>query len=177
MKDVWKMNWRLQKCRRDWLACIRISGPSTGRTVAAISLSARGAAHRRQYGDRNPENDDKQAPGRRVAAVQEPATVLYSMVDSYGPKRQAAHCIGPTERTGTLGYVILRKAEDVKFGDIQLPETITEFSAGGENGLFTLKPVLRHRVTVNFKAEADGVAADMVLDDLIARVQHTIFMA
>lgn len=37
-------------------------------------------------------------------------------------------------------YVILRKAEDVKFGDIQLPETITEFSVGGENGLFTLKP-------------------------------------
>jgi hypothetical protein len=37
-------------------------------------------------------------------------------------------------------YVILRKAEDVRFGDIQLPETITEFSAGGENGLFTLKP-------------------------------------
>ena len=37
-------------------------------------------------------------------------------------------------------YVILTKAEDVKFGNIQLPETITEFSAGGENGLFTLKP-------------------------------------
>ena len=37
-------------------------------------------------------------------------------------------------------YVILTKAEDVKFGNIQLPETITEFSAGGKNGLFTLKP-------------------------------------
>ena len=37
-------------------------------------------------------------------------------------------------------YIILTKAEDVKFGDVQLPETITEFSAGGENGLFTLKP-------------------------------------
>ena len=37
-------------------------------------------------------------------------------------------------------YVVLTKAEDVKFGNIQLPETITEFSAGGENGLFTLKP-------------------------------------
>lgn len=36
-------------------------------------------------------------------------------------------------------YVILRKAEDVKFGNIRLPETITEFSAGGENGLFILK--------------------------------------
>ena len=34
----------------------------------------------------------------------------------------------------------LIKAEDVKFGNIRLPKTITEFSAGGENGLFTLKP-------------------------------------
>ncbi len=37
-------------------------------------------------------------------------------------------------------YIELSKAEDVKFGNIRLPETITEFSAGGENGLFTLKP-------------------------------------
>ncbi len=37
-------------------------------------------------------------------------------------------------------YVKLTKAEDVKFGNILLPESITEFSAGGENGLFTLKP-------------------------------------
>ncbi|MHC4118139.1 MAG: hypothetical protein ACYSWO_11595 [Planctomycetota bacterium] len=37
-------------------------------------------------------------------------------------------------------YVILRKAENVRFGDVQLPETVTEFSAGGANGLFTLKP-------------------------------------
>ncbi len=28
----------------------------------------------------------------------------------------------------------------MKFGNIRLSETITEFSAGGENGLFTLKP-------------------------------------
>ena len=34
----------------------------------------------------------------------------------------------------------LSKAENVQFGNIRLPETITEFSAGGENGLFTLKP-------------------------------------
>jgi hypothetical protein len=34
----------------------------------------------------------------------------------------------------------LSKAEDVKFGNIRLPESITEFSACGENGLFTLKP-------------------------------------
>jgi len=37
-------------------------------------------------------------------------------------------------------YIKLSKAEDVKFGNIRLPKTITEFSAGGENGLFTLKP-------------------------------------
>ena len=37
-------------------------------------------------------------------------------------------------------YIKLTKAEDVKFGNIRLPESITEFSAGGENGLFTLKP-------------------------------------
>lgn len=34
----------------------------------------------------------------------------------------------------------LTKAEGVKFGNIRLPESVTEFSAGGENGLFTLKP-------------------------------------
>ena len=37
-------------------------------------------------------------------------------------------------------YIKLSKAEDVKFGNIRISETITEFSAGGENGLFTLKP-------------------------------------
>jgi hypothetical protein len=37
-------------------------------------------------------------------------------------------------------YVKLTKAEDVTFGNIRLPESITEFSAGGENGLFTLEP-------------------------------------
>jgi hypothetical protein len=34
----------------------------------------------------------------------------------------------------------LTKAEGVKFGNIRLPESVTEFSAGGENGLFTVKP-------------------------------------
>lgn len=34
-------------------------------------------------------------------------------------------------------FIKLEKAEDVKFGNIKLPEAITEFSAGGENGLFT----------------------------------------
>ncbi len=51
-------------------------------------------------------------------------------------------------------YIKLSKAEDVKFGNIRLPESITEFSAGGENGLFKLKlengtgslPVGRYRI-------------------------------
>ena len=34
----------------------------------------------------------------------------------------------------------LTKAEDVKFGSVRLPETITQFSASGENGLFVRKP-------------------------------------
>jgi hypothetical protein len=37
-------------------------------------------------------------------------------------------------------YVKLAKAEGVKFGDVRLPESVTEFVAGGENGLFTRKP-------------------------------------
>ena len=36
-------------------------------------------------------------------------------------------------------YVKLAAAEDVNFGNIRLPESITEFAAGGENGLFVLK--------------------------------------
>ncbi len=36
-------------------------------------------------------------------------------------------------------YVKLVAAEDVNFGNIRLPESITEFAAGGENGLFVLK--------------------------------------
>jgi len=51
-------------------------------------------------------------------------------------------------------YIMLTKAEDVKFGNIRMPQTITEFSAGGENGLFTIKlengtgslPVGRYRI-------------------------------
>ncbi|MCH7559046.1 MAG: hypothetical protein IIB56_16560 [Planctomycetes bacterium] len=45
-----------------------------------------------------------------------------------------------TEIARDGAYIKLTKAEDVKFGNLRLPETITEFSAGGENGLFTLKP-------------------------------------
>jgi len=37
-------------------------------------------------------------------------------------------------------YVMLRKAEDVNFGNVRLPEAITEFSANGENGLLTVRP-------------------------------------
>lgn len=37
-------------------------------------------------------------------------------------------------------FVKLTKAEDVTFGHVRVPETIKEFSAGGENGLFTRKP-------------------------------------
>lgn len=37
-------------------------------------------------------------------------------------------------------YVRLAAAEDVTFGDIRLPESITEFAAGGENGLFVREP-------------------------------------
>ena len=37
-------------------------------------------------------------------------------------------------------YIKLTKAENVSFGSVKLPESITEFSANGENGLFTLKP-------------------------------------
>jgi hypothetical protein len=37
-------------------------------------------------------------------------------------------------------YIKLTKAENVSFGSVKLPESVTEFSANGENGLFTLKP-------------------------------------
>ena len=37
-------------------------------------------------------------------------------------------------------FVKLAKAEGVKYGSVRVPETITEFSAGGINGLFTFKP-------------------------------------
>jgi hypothetical protein len=37
-------------------------------------------------------------------------------------------------------YIKLTKAENIRFGSVRLPESITEFSANGENGLFILKP-------------------------------------
>ena len=45
-----------------------------------------------------------------------------------------------TEIARDGAYIMLSKADDVKFGTVRLPETITEFAAGGENGLFTFKP-------------------------------------
>jgi len=37
-------------------------------------------------------------------------------------------------------YIKLTKSEGVTYGDVQVPETITEFAAGGENGLFIRRP-------------------------------------
>jgi hypothetical protein len=45
-----------------------------------------------------------------------------------------------TEIARDGAYIKLSKADDVTFGTVRLPDTITEFSAGGENGLFTFKP-------------------------------------
>lgn len=51
-------------------------------------------------------------------------------------------------------YIKLIKAENVKYGNVRLPDSITEFSAGGENGLFNVElengsgklPVGKYRV-------------------------------
>jgi hypothetical protein len=43
-------------------------------------------------------------------------------------------------RDGEYMNVNLTPPEDVKFGILKLHEDITEFAAGGENGLFTVKP-------------------------------------
>jgi hypothetical protein len=45
-----------------------------------------------------------------------------------------------TEIARDGAFIKLSKADDVKFGNIRLPETITEFAAGGKNGLFKFKP-------------------------------------
>jgi hypothetical protein len=37
-------------------------------------------------------------------------------------------------------YVKFAEADDVSFGQVHVPESITEFAAGGENGLFTYEP-------------------------------------
>ena len=38
-------------------------------------------------------------------------------------------------------YIKLVEAKDVSFGTVRLPEEVTEFTAGGENGSFTFQPV------------------------------------
>lgn len=45
-----------------------------------------------------------------------------------------------TEVARDGAFVKLAKAEGVKFGSVRMPETITEFSAGGPNGQFRFKP-------------------------------------
>jgi hypothetical protein len=45
-----------------------------------------------------------------------------------------------TEIARDGAYIKLARAEDVTFGTVHLPEVITEFAAGGENGLFVVKP-------------------------------------
>jgi len=45
-----------------------------------------------------------------------------------------------TEIAKDGAYIKLAKAEDVTFGNVRLPEVITDFAAGGENGLFIVKP-------------------------------------
>jgi len=45
-----------------------------------------------------------------------------------------------TEIARDGAYIKLAKAENVAFGTVRLPDAITDFAAGGENGLFILKP-------------------------------------
>jgi len=45
-----------------------------------------------------------------------------------------------TEIARDGAYIKLAKAEDVTFGTVRVPEVITDLAAGGENGLFILKP-------------------------------------
>lgn len=45
-----------------------------------------------------------------------------------------------TEIAQDGAYTKLTKAEDVTFGNLRLPEAVTEFAAGGENGLFIRQP-------------------------------------
>jgi len=45
------------------------------------------------------------------------------------------------------------------------------FNVSREDLIEVAKPVLRHRILLNFEAEADAISADRVLDDLIQHVQ------
>ena len=52
-------------------------------------------------------------------------------------------------------FIKLAEAKDIKFGKVRLPESVTELSAGGENGLFNVKlengggslPIGKYRIT------------------------------
>ncbi len=52
-------------------------------------------------------------------------------------------------------FIKLSEADDIKFGKVRLPESVTELSAGGENGLYNIKlengtgslPVGKYRIT------------------------------
>ena len=35
---------------------------------------------------------------------------------------------------------------------------------------WTIAPVLRHRVLVNFRAESEGISTDAIIDELLERV-------
>ena len=46
------------------------------------------------------------------------------------------------------------------------------FNVSKEDLKRAVKPALRHRILLNFEAEADGITADRVLDQVIAAVEH-----
>ncbi|UCF14895.1 MAG: hypothetical protein JSW59_15915 [Phycisphaerales bacterium] len=45
-----------------------------------------------------------------------------------------------TEISQDGAFIKLAKAEDLRFGTIRVPETITELTVGGENGMFMIEP-------------------------------------
>ncbi|MHC4738381.1 MAG: hypothetical protein ACYS9Y_05695 [Planctomycetota bacterium] len=83
-------------------------------------------------------------------------------------------------------YIKLEMAEDIRFGKVKMQEVITEFSAGGENGLFAIKlekgagelPVGKYRVnywaierkdeggsTWELKGQGFGAKGDFKVDE------------
>ena len=69
-------------------------------------------------------------------------------------------------------YIKLTEAVDIEFGSIRIAENVTEFSAGGENGLLTVKlekgkgqlPVGRYRVDHWFIQRKDEKGGDWKLE-------------
>ena len=70
-------------------------------------------------------------------------------------------------------FIKLKKAEDVKYGQIQLQKTITKFLAGGENGLFEIKlddnglgklPVGKYRINIWEIEQKDQTGATWKLE-------------